>query len=107
MASRRVHVVSKHAKEVNQNHFPPPPKYISRVPTLVVGKLKVSTFNKGRYSIGRHTILGRGGGGLRYLCTPPIGPFEDSTNGSRGMMSPMSFMVHIGLTNGPNERLKS
>lgn len=61
MASRRVHVVSKHAKEVNQNHFPsPPPKYISRVPTLVVGKLKVSTFNKGRYSIGRHTILGRG-----------------------------------------------
>lgn len=47
-----------------------------------------------------------GRGGLRYLCTPPIGPFEDSTNGSLGMMSPMSFMVHIGLTNGPNEKVK-
>jgi hypothetical protein len=73
---------------------------------LVVGKLKVSTFNKGRYSIGRHTILGRGEGGLRYLCTPPIGPFEDSTNGSLGMMSPMSFMVHRGKPMAQNEKVK-
>jgi hypothetical protein len=60
-------------------------KYISRVPTLVVGKLKVSTFNKGRYSIGRHTILGRGGGGdlgtyahhpLVLLRIPPMGVLE-------------------------------
>jgi len=51
---------------------PPPPKYISRVPTLVVGKLKVSTFNKERYSIGRHTILGRGEGDLGTYAHHPL-----------------------------------
>jgi hypothetical protein len=71
---------------------------------LVVGKLKVSTFNKVRHSIGGHTILGRGEGGDlgTYAHHPSIGPFGDSTNGSLGMMSPMSHRV----TNGPNEKVK-